>query len=59
MQDTIKFDKEKAKAFREAYKQALAERKEVFTFEGKVVFTPYAKYLCEYLVLHKLLPKEH
>lgn len=59
MPNTIKFDAEKAVAFRKAYKQAMVDGKDMFTFEGKEVFVPYAKYLCEYLVMCGLLSKEH
>ena len=54
----INFDKPTAEAFREAYKKAVAENKGTFMFQDKEVLTCYAKYLCEYMVMQGLLPKE-
>lgn len=37
------------KKFKTAYKTACAENRDRFTFDGAVVLTAYAKYLCEYI----------
>lgn len=56
--DVIEFDKATAQRFREAYRQALVERKQSFMFQDKEVLTSYARYLDEYMVMQGLLPKE-
>ena len=57
MEEGITFDKPKAEAFRDAYIEALQQGKDTFTFEGKGIFTDYAKYMCEHLTNVGLLSK--
>lgn len=58
MTDQINFTRETAKEFRAAYRQAVAENQDQFTFQGHEVLVSYAKYLCEYLITQGLLDKE-
>lgn len=47
----IKFNAEKAEAFREAYRQAVKNNQTQFQFEGHDLLVEYAKYVVEYLDL--------
>lgn len=47
--DEVDFTPEKVEALRKAYQEAVKAGKDVFVFEGHDVYTPYGKYLLEYL----------
>lgn len=47
--DSIGFTPEKLARFKEAYANALAERKQTFVFEGHGFLTAYAKFVIEYV----------
>jgi hypothetical protein len=48
-QGEIIFTKKKLQLLKAARDRAVAEGQDEFTFEGKVIFVGYAKYLIEYL----------
>lgn len=43
------------KDLKKAYEHAVANKQETFTLDGYEFYTPYAKYLLEYLLKHKKL----
>jgi hypothetical protein len=49
MTEYINFDKAKTERLRKAYKLAVKDQQEQFTFEGKEYLTKYAYYLLQYL----------
>lgn len=49
MSTTIEFTPAKLRSLKAAYKKALANGVEHFTFEDKPLLVSYAKYLIEYL----------
>ena len=48
MTDTIRLNKFKVLELQKAYDKAVTENKDVFIFDGKEFYTPYAKYLIQY-----------
>lgn len=49
MQAKLLFDRPKREELRATYNAALELKSEKFTFEGTELYTPYAKYLLEWL----------
>tara|TARA_B100000131_G_C17861031_1_gene510055 strand:- start:49 stop:255 length:207 start_codon:yes stop_codon:yes gene_type:complete len=49
MQKTISINKYQLELLVECYKKAVREDKEVFIFDGNEFYTPYARYLIQYL----------
>lgn len=49
MQKTISINKYQLELLVESYNKAVKEDKEVFIFNGNEFYTPYAKYLIQYL----------
>lgn len=45
----VKFTPSKVRRFRRAYKKAVADKADIFVFEGLRFVPSYAKYLLEYL----------
>lgn len=55
MEKFIEFNDEKAKRLKKAYGKAVADGLVEFEFEGQTLYTPYARYLLEFIEmeLHK------
>lgn len=48
MTEFINLNKKSLRELKQAYKKAVADKKEQFTFYGNELLTSYAKYLIEY-----------
>ena len=49
MREMVKFDRATTERLRKAYTAAVEAKLEVFNFDGRDLYVPYAKYLIEYL----------
>jgi hypothetical protein len=49
MNNTITFTPETFEKLKSSYQSALRNKEEVFTLEGHLILTEYAKYLIQYL----------
>jgi hypothetical protein len=57
-QDSLVFNEERAKEFKQYYEYARDDKVVSFIYDGREVLTSYAKYLVQYLELRGLLPRE-